>query len=674
MPCRPIRVPRLAPLLSLFVQVLLAAAPALAAAPLEDWLERLDALRPRTAAALADLDLKPIAAAAGSVEQFAAELVASQEPRVEFVLNRTERILAVKARLDRGLDELLALRTGLAEFEPADKQRDAVRAWLRVVARWVDLAGRLRYMQFDVSNTAAGQLAAQPAPREKLVDLFIKYRSSVGAIVMSDALFDPPPDSPIYGRPVSPVLRSKLIELAAVTGETETLPKLATFVALPNISPALAIQAGEAIRRIGLPQDPRPGQDPTLPAPAITARTLRDRLARLNVQAPAELRTRRDALLAWLAERVKNGVDPAGYRWGLEDIKPGDWLLMRNPSPYNLFTDLSPGLFTHVGIVVFEKGVDGIGRMVLVDLPERGVRLPATNIDAFVQRSRHYLFLRHSDADVARQMGQAGASLVGNESRFDLNFRTDRVLELKGKPLAGQTITTYCTGLLLLCALQTDRPREEFFPITEFAAGGQSAANLAQLGMTFGKDFVTPSGGLFSTQLKIVNRREPTYDPRREVEEMIYDHFAQQLVVRKLQIAPDLYQSLRLKVAAASKSNPLLAQAITKAAGVNAETDLVSAAKAAAVVETLDEIAYGSSGEFLKALEAIRSAPADRREERMLPPAQRAALETYRARHRRLFDLWQQGQLPRRQLRIELVQYYVAQGKQQLDRRFFGGK
>jgi hypothetical protein len=49
---------------------------------------------------------------------------------------------------------------------------------------------------------------------------------------------------------------------------------------------------------------------------------------------------------------------------------------MRNPSPYNLFTDLSPGLFTHVGVITAETGSDGIRRMVVVDLPERGERMP----------------------------------------------------------------------------------------------------------------------------------------------------------------------------------------------------------------------------------------------------------------------------------------------------------
>ncbi len=520
-------------------------------------------------------------------------------------------------------------------------------------------------MQFDVFNTAAGQLAAQADRRERFVDLLIKYRSSVGAIVMSDALFDATSAGGINGRPG---LRAKLLELAAVTHETEVLPKLAQFVATPGLSAELVLRTAETIRSVGLAQPPRPGQDPTLPKPDILPATLRKIVAGVRLPATAaDLISRRDALIVWLDERIRHGAAAEGYRWGADELKPGDWLLMRNPSPYNLFTDLSPGLFTHVGVVALEKGSDGLERMVLVDLPERGDHMPATNVDVFVQRSRHYLFLRHADPEVARKMGEAAASLIGNETQFDLNFRTDRVLELAGQPLAKKKIVTYCAGLLLLCALQTDRPREEFFPVTELPAGGQATANMAQLGLSIGQDFISPTGGLYSPQLTIVGRREPTYDPRREVEEAIYDHFAQQLVARKLHTSPDLYQTLRQKMAEAARHDPLLAQAIAKAANVNAGTDLVSAAKAAAVVEALDDIAYGASGEFLKALDAVRNPTL----ERSAGAAQRSQQQMYRQRHARQYQLWQRGQISRRQLRIELVQYYENQGRQQLDRRFF---
>ena len=88
------------------------------------------------------------------------------------------------------------------------------------------------------------------------------------------------------------------------------------------------------------------------------------RRGRLLVKSRAET-------LAWLSQRIKRGVAGESYRVRGFDLREGDWLMMRNPSPYNLFTDMSPGLFTHVGIVSAVTGEDGVRRFVIVDLPER---------------------------------------------------------------------------------------------------------------------------------------------------------------------------------------------------------------------------------------------------------------------------------------------------------------
>jgi hypothetical protein len=354
----------------------------------------------------------------------------------------------------------------------------------------------------------------------------------------------------------------------------------------------------------------------------------------------------------------------------LIEIQSGDWLLMRNPSPYNLFTDLSPGLFTHVGVATIEKASDGVRRMVIVDIPERGPEMPATNVDAFVQRTRHFVFLRHPDPAAAKQMANAAAATIGNVTEFDLNFRTDRILELKGQPLSGKKIHTYCAGLLYLCALQTDRERREFFPLSEGPAGGYTAENLAKFGFTFGEDFISPTGAFFSPMLKLAGRREPMYDPPREIEEAVFDHFAQSLLAREVTPAPDAFQMLRLKVAEAAKDNPLLAKAVASAAGVSVEMDLVAAAKAKALIEALDEVAYGASGEFIAAREAIMSGG-------VVPPgvklsaADQARMKELLSRHADLADRWRKNQLSPRALRIELVQFYITEGKRRLEERFF---
>jgi hypothetical protein len=384
------------------------------------------------------------------------------------------------------------------------------------------------------------------------------------------------------------------------------------------------------------------------------------------------LAARQNELLASLGERARRGLTSDRYRMEGYEVQPGDWLLMRNPSPFNLFTDLSPGLFTHVGIVTTETASDGIQRMVLVDLQEKMHRIAATNVDLFVQRSLHYVFLRHPDPRVAAQMSEAARSIIGNESEFDLNFRTSRVLALAHQPLAGKKISTYCAGLLLLSALQTDVPREEFFPIVEVAAPGRTVENLATLGMSFGEDFISPTGALFSPKLVLVGRREPMYDPSREIEEAVFDHFADSLVDKKLNPAVDLFHSLQMKVAATSSQNPALARALAAAAGVAEDTDLVAAARGAAVVETLDEVAFGASAEYVQARQALRSPPAAIARNPRRASADNSALARYQARHAGLYRQMQSDQLSPRELRIALVREYILRGEQEIDRRFVG--
>ncbi len=198
--------------------------------------------------------------------------------------------------------------------------------------------------------------------------------------------------------------------------------------------------------------------------------------------------------------------------------------------------------------------------------------------------------------------------------------------------------------------------------------------NLAKLGLSVGEDFISPTGALFSPRLEVVGSREAMYDPRREVEEAIFDYFAGCLDQKSLAPSPSWYQSLRQKLAEASRQNRALADALAKAANVNANMDLVAAAKAAAVVETLDEIAFGASREFLEAREALWAEPID-----PLPPRFRrqndlAGVRQYQQRHGGLYDRLQSGSLSPRQLRQALVEYYVRSGQREIDRRFFAGK
>lgn len=614
-------------------------------------------------------------------------------------LRRVDVLLGLKDRTDRLLERTLALRDDFAALPTGEPRRDLIRNYLRATSKLIGLSGRMRYVLYDVVTGSMIRVLGEPVYFDRLVDLLIQHRGAVGAPIVSDGLFElqPSKQSKSAEEPEAPpglfrrrgqalrqrreersqppdldAIKRKVLRLIAETGNLNALPALVEYLQTPDAPPELALAAAQTIRRIGLPQPLRPGHDPTLPKPPITAGPLRAIVEKIDVGrlSPAS-RARREELLAWLAAREKRGLEGDAYRLGGFTVRPGDWLLMRNPSPYNRFTDLAPGLFTHVGVITTETASDGVRRMVLVDIPERGDHIQATPIDTYVLRTLHYVVLRHEDPAVAKKMADAARAIIGNPSRFDLNFRTDRVAALKGKPLEDQKIHTYCAGLLLLCAQETAAPRSDFFPIPEYPAGGKTQENLAQLGLTFGDNFISPTGAMFSPHLKIVGRRESMYDPAREAEEAVYDYFADSLIDRKLTPSPDLFQSLRTKLAEAGEKNPLIAQALADAAGVSRETDLVAAARTAAVVEALDEIARRASAGFLNARKALLAGPEKTLPQRGYSSADIAAIRAYRERHADLYRHLIASRLTPRQLRIGLLEYYIPKGKRELDARFF---
>lgn len=639
---------------------------------LEMAVGKLDALVERSPAEFAEPLLAPLVESSHEVEQAAVEQAAyPRGARPAEVLSRLQRVLEAKARVDETLERLLATRTGFASLDAGDARREALRHYLRATSQLIDLSGRLRYTLRDAIASAATVTASDAGAYDQLLGLLAEYRSSIGMAVVAPSIFElyPAPE----GTPrVATETKLRLLRMIAASGNDDLLPFVASLVVQPRLPPQLVIEAAETIRQIGLPQDPRPGQDPELPPPPITPHQLYDTVSAVNASGLSGNDAQRHAELSeWLRQRVREGVTEPAYRIGRFEVQPGDWLLMRNPSPYNRFTDLSPGLFTHVGVVAAETGADGVRRIVLVDLPERGTDMPATNVETFLKRSLHYVFLRHDDPEVGRAMGRVAASLIGNETQFDLNFRTDRVRALKGQPLEGQKIHTYCAGLLLLCAQETSAAEEEFFPIEETAAGGKTLDNLEKLGLSIGDHFISPTGAIFSQRMQLVGRREPMYEPTREIEERVFDHFAVSLAEKTLVPSQTWYQSLRVSLAQAAKVTPLLGRALARANDVSPDIDLVAAARAAAVVETLDEIAYGASGEFLDAREALLAGPIDELRRQGASRDDIRRVQELRNRHATLYQRWIARQLSPRQLREALVEYYARQGERELDARFF---
>ena len=307
----------------------------------------------------------------------------------------------------------------------------------------------------------------------------------------------------------------------------------------------------------------------------------------------------------------------------------------------------------------------------MVDLPEIGNSIPATPVDKFVERTLNFVILRHPDPNVQKVMGDVARAIIGNNSKFDLNFRTEAIEKLKGQNLEGQLIDGYCAGLLLLCSQETEKSERDFFPIDEKPAGGNTLQNLAKLDVSMPERFLSPTGPLFSSELNLIYRHETMYSPRREIEQAIYDHFAQQMRLGHLNPSLNWFHSLRLNLAEAVETNPALGKALANVAGVNQNIDLVAAAKLGAVVETLDEVAKNASSKYQRVRRAFRFDALDNIQPGVEGDKNFDQIVTRRRIHADLFVRWEAGVITPRELRIELVNYYIEQGCKELDERFF---
>jgi hypothetical protein len=641
---------------------------------LEELLGTLQDALPRAADDCTSTRTEAVIRAANLVEARTAAGALDENSRPSRRLAEIHRLSIAKKLVDEEIDKIVQLRFDVAAMPPGEVQREATRSFLRMSSTLIGLSGRLNYELRTMIIAASYALASQPADRERLVDQLDADGSAIGASLMAPLLLDPPRDSPNRAIPVRPAVKRKVLNLLSRRGRSEILPIVVRFLKNAQSSPTLTVAGADAIIRLGLSQDPQPVDDKNErePSALLSARELGEILENVDARGLSpEFAKHRTALVRWLKQRAAHGVGPKGYWVGQFAIKPGDWLLMRNASPYNLFTDLSPGLFTHVGVVTLRRGADGIERMVLVDVNERQKTIIGKNVELMLPVPLYYAVLRHEDAQVCRKMSEVAASLIGNPMEFDLSFDLSAVSALQGEPLSGRKIKTYCAGLLLLCSQETGRPRHEFFPLPEHPASRRTVENLTSIGMRLGEELISPTGSLFARGMQLVHLSEPMYDPSRDIEQQIYNHFATRLQDKTLTPRQNLFQFLRQELADASEARPLLAQALATAAGVHPETDLVSGARALSIVETLDTIAYTASREFREAFTALQSA-GDVSQSAGEPGADRSRVAELQSRYVELARSLREGRLSNGELTNRLVGDYVERGKEKVDRYFFG--
>ena len=585
-------------------------------------------------------------------------------------LDAIAQLHQAKSVVDTELKALLAKRSAIADMTDETQSITDARKMLSVTAALIDLSGRLNYQLQQTIFFASHRFSQDNKLRAALVQRLADNHSVIGTSLAASMLIDPLDNSPIV--PATPEIKRQILRMLGRYGRQESLFWLLRFLE-NNPSAEFQLLACDAIVRVGLPQNVT--EEAGVSEPAITAAALRERIQAIPAaELPASLRGHREVLIDWLEQRVEKGVNEEGYAVGRAIFKPGDWVLFRNPSPYNRFSTLTPGLFTHAGIVTLHADANGFQRMVLVDLNERQTKIDGRNVENTLSIPLYYSVLRHSDPNVQKQMATAAAAMIGNEARFDLTFDTTRIDDLRETDLADQKIDTYCVGILMLCTQKTDRPHEEFFPIPEAVTTERMAENLDRIGLRIGKGFRTPTGALFAKEMELVHLSEPMYDPGREIQQQIYDYFATRLNDSSLRPQQTLYQSLRTDVADLANDRPLLADALAAAAGVDPTTDFAAAARAVAVVESLDAIAESNSRDFNLVYRRIMQGPKvpalseDASEADRKLAAQREQLVK---RHEELANgLWQRKLAPA-SLEAELQRFYIERGKKELDRAFF---
>lgn len=669
------------PIFRRFLAFVLAAALSLPAAADSvqpgDLAASLESLRSQIPSSLADCDAER---AAWMREQTRRIHEQAQATAKFHVVHRPDLVFTGAAALsdcrqaaDDLLRRVLELRTQFASIHDPNEQIEKVRSYLETMTALIDLAGRLNDHYAGMVRDAAFLADRFPDGFIRLADLLRQDQSGIATSVLAASLNNPIEDEPPQYRQVLLSFQRVLLAQLYLKGRPDVIPVLSDFLLRSQADPHWRLVAAETIRRIGLPQDAPPHlKDVEGETPSITAETMLGALRTLRPQLPAALHQRCDAMIAWASDRAQHGITEAGYHFDNTVLLPGDWVLLRNSSPYNNCTSLAPGLFTHVGVAAMHQAEDGRRRLIVVDVTERKRIIDGDNLDKDLRSAVHYAILRHEDPAVAAKMGEVAGTIVGNPMQFDLTFDTSKVLELKGQPLKGRTIVTYCAGLLLLCAQETGRPRSEFFPIAETPLGGNGVANFETLGLQFGRDLISPTGSLFAERMKVVAFGQPMFDPARKVEQRVYDHFAKAMQEKVLNPKTNSYQQLRLRMAELAEKQPLVREALAAANNVSAEMDLVAAAKAATVVETMDEIAFGASQAFEEAVEALAAGPAEALQAEGQSQEQIANILRLRQRHDAMWRRLVAGETSLRELRDALIDYYADQGCREMDHRFFG--
>ncbi|QDV67699.1 hypothetical protein Poly24_14030 [Rosistilla carotiformis] len=578
------------------------------------------------------------------------------------LLAKAQQIFALNAATRQRVDALWKLSGPIGASADSPEARPAAATFLKTISAWVDFSGRLRFATREHTRQTVRRLPRRDVAR--LIGLAQQYQVGIVAPAIAFVLAQPPATSKV--QPFDHATRMQLVRLIQSTHEIDATASLYELLRWPHTPDALRLHLLNTLRTIGISQASLTDSNRLTPAELLAE------LEQMKTQSlSVEDQQLRIELMPWLASLAEHGVQGATFRWGPVEIQAGDWVLQRNPSPYNRFTDLSPGLFTHVGIAAEVTDNAGIRRIVIVDLPETGTKIEADTADEFVSTSLHWVVLRHRDPKSAAAMGRVAAKLAGRTSEFDLTFNTALVHEQRGivdRP--DDAVRTYCAGFLALCAQEAGVSWEQLFPLVERPINDRCGENLESLGLTM-TEFLSPSGPLFSPDLQIVGARPPMYAPDNQIREAVYDQFARRISEREFQMHETSAQRLRQQLAELSSDYSWVRAALAQVNDVSPAIDLVVAGRVATIVENLDAIADTQAEAFSDAMTLVtaQGVPAK------APPEEAArlteVLANLKSDHPQWFADAAAGKLSNRQLQQLLTRFYSEQGQVSVDAMFF---
>lgn len=578
------------------------------------------------------------------------------------LLAKANQVFALNAATRSQIAKLWQLSAPIGAAAQTPEARTAAAAFLKTISAWVDFSGRLRFETREQTRQITRRLSRPDV--SKLIALAQQHHVGIVAPAIAFVLVQPPQGSKAL--PFDDATRMQLLRLIQSTHEIDATPTLYQLLRWPHTPNWLQLHLIDTLRSVGISQASQTDDGGMTPA-ALLELTQQMEVDDLSV-ADQQLRFE---LLNWLAGLAKQGVSGETFRWGPVEIQSGDWVLQRNPSPYNRFTDLSPGLFTHVGIAAAVTDETGVRRIVIVDLPETGTQIESDTADEFVSTSLHWIVLRHRDPKAAAAMGRVAAKLMGRKAEFDLTFNTDLVAKQHGlldRP--DDAVHTYCAGFLALCAQEAGVSWDRLFPLTEGPINTQCAENLQSLGLTM-TEFVSPSGPLFSPDLEIVGTRPPMYSPDNQIREAVYDRFARKISETKFQMHATSAQRLRQQLAELSSDYAWVRAALAKANDVSPSLDLVVAGRVATIVENLDAIADDQSEAFADAFMLVSAGGVPKKAAGAEATRLAAVFADLKQRQPEWFAQGTAGSQSSASLRQMLVAFYSTRGQQAVDTMFF---